>query len=167
MQSAEKCNSVCVKPSSGKKVFQGSYSINMDAKGRLAVPTKCRDQLAQLCGGDIVVTAHIQDRCLLIYPEKEWNENVLPAVEKLPTAYKKSLRAQRLLIGYATSMNVDANGRILLPQTLRDFAGLEKKLMLVGLGNKFELWSEDAWWASIDADDADEPMPDALLSLSL
>lgn len=148
-------------------MFQGSYSINMDAKGRLAVPTKCRELLASACGGNIVVTAHIQDRCLLIYPEQEWENNILPAVKSLPTVYKKSVRAQRLLIGYANNMSVDSNGRILLPQTLREYAGLDKKLMLVGLGNKYELWSEDAWWKSIEESDSDEPMPDEMLSLSL
>jgi MraZ protein len=148
-------------------VFQGSYSINMDAKGRLAVPAKCRDLLADVCSNKIVMTAHIHDRCVSIYPEPEWEKNVLPKVKNLPTAYKKAQRAQRLIIGYANALEIDANGRVLIPPTLRDFAGLEKKLMLVGLGNKFELWSEDAWWASINDDDDDEPMPNEMLSLSL
>ena len=139
----------------------------MDAKGRIAIPAKCRELLASICGGNIVITANMQDRCLLIYPEGEWQENILPKVKALPSFNKAALRAQRLLIGYATSMELDSNGRVLVSPTLRDYARLEKKLMLVGLGNKFELWDEDSWNAAIaDAVD-DEDLPEEMLSLSL
>lgn len=147
-------------------MFQGSNAINMDAKGRIAIPTKCRDQLAAACGGQVVITAHIQERCLSVYPIQEWRERVLPQVQALPTVNKQAARAQRLVIGYAHELSVDANGRVLLPPTLRDFAGLEKKLMLVGLGNKFELWDEQAWNATL-LDVGDEPMPEAMLSLNI
>lgn len=138
----------------------------MDAKGRIAVPTKCRELLASLCGGQIVITAHIQERCLSVYPIDEWKQNVLPQIQALPTVYKQAARAQRLVIGYAHEFTVDANGRVLLPPTLREFAGLEKKLMLVGLGNKFELWDEDAWFATLNVAD-DEPIPEAMLTLNI
>lgn len=147
-------------------VFQGSNSINMDAKGRMAVPTKCREQLVSVCGGQVVMTAHIQERCLSIYPIHEWENSVLPKIQALPTVNKAAARAQRLVIGYANEMSIDANGRILIPPTLREFASLEKKLMLVGLGNKFELWDEDAWFAVLDESD-DGPMPEAMLSLNI
>lgn len=138
----------------------------MDAKGRIAIPTKCREQLASVCDGQIVITAHIQERCLSIYPIQEWTDNVLPQIQALPTVYKQAARAQRLVIGYAHEITVDSNGRVLLPPTLRDFAGLEKKLMLVGLGGKFELWDEDAWNATLVETD-DEPIPEAMLSLNI
>lgn len=138
----------------------------MDAKGRMAIPAKYRDTLADACEGRIVVTAHTQDRCLLVYPETEWAE-ILPKIEALPSFNKAALRAQRLLIGYATTLELDGNGRVLLPPTLRDYANFDKKLMLVGLGKKFELWSEEAWFASIaDVDDGDE-LPQEMLTLSL
>jgi MraZ protein len=147
-------------------VFQGSHSINMDAKGRMAIPAKYRDDLASACGGRIVMTAHTQDRCVLVYPENEW-ETILPKIEALPSFNKAALRAQRLLIGYATTLELDGNGRVLVPPTLRDYAGLEKKMMLVGLGKKFELWSEAAWLQSVAECDPDEALPDEMLTLSL
>lgn len=147
-------------------MYQGSQSINMDAKGRLAIPAKHRDMLVSSCGGRIVMTAHTQDKCVLIYPETEW-QNILPKIEALPTFNKSALRAQRLLIGYACALELDSNGRVLIPPTLRDYANLEKKLMLVGLGKKFELWSEESWLASVADSDDDEPLPAEMLSLSL
>lgn len=138
----------------------------MDAKGRMAIPAKYREQLASECDGRIVMTAHTQDRCVLVYPEHEW-QTILPKIEALPTFNKAALRAQRLLIGYACSLELDGNGRVLVPPTLRDYAKLEKKLMLVGLGKKFELWSEDAWLASVADVDDDEALPEEMMSLSL
>ena len=138
----------------------------MDAKGRMAIPAKYREQLASECDGRIVMTAHTQDRCVLVYPEHEW-QTILPKIEALPTFNKAALRAQRLLIGYACSLELDGNGRVLVPPTLRDYAKLEKKLMLVGVGKKFELWSEDAWLASVADVDDDEALPEEMMSLSL
>ncbi len=141
-------------------MYQSSHSINMDAKGRLAIPTKVRDMLLADCGGRIVITAHTDERCLLIYPEHEWNQK-LPEIKALPSRNKKAARIQRRLLGYATPMEVDeANGRLLLPPTLRDFAGLDKKLILVGLLNKYELWSEEAWFNYLNEEDDDEDEPE-------
>lgn len=148
-------------------MFQGSHSINMDAKGRIAVPAKQRESLMAMCEGRVVMTAHTQDRCVLVYPETEW-ELILPKIEALPTFNKAALRTQRLLIGYATSLELDSNGRVLVPPTLREFAKLDKKLMLVGLGKKFELWSEEAWLQTVaDAELDDEELPPEMLTLSL
>jgi len=147
-------------------VFQGSHAINMDAKGRMAIPAKYRDSLASACDGRIVMTAHTQDRCVLVYPEPEW-QTILPKIEALPTFNKASLRAQRLLIGYATPLELDGNGRVLVPPTLRDYAKLDKKLMLVGLGKKFELWSEEAWLASVADLETEDDLPEAMMSLTL
>jgi MraZ protein len=146
-------------------VFQGSHAINLDAKGRIAVPAKCREALASVCQGRVVLTAHTQDRCVLLYPEPEW-EQILPKIEALPSFNKAALRAQRLLIGYATPLELDGAGRLLIPPTLRDYAGLDKNLMLVGLGKKFELWDEAAWISTL-ADDGDADLPPEMLSLSL
>lgn len=139
----------------------------MDAKGRIAIPAKHRDSLAAMCDGRVVMTAHTEDRCLLVYPETEW-QVILPKIEALPTFNKLALRAQRLLLGYATSLELDGTGRVLVPPTLRDYAGLDKKTMLVGLGKKFELWSEEAWLRSVaDISIENEVMPAEMLSLSL
>ena len=138
----------------------------MDAKGRMAIPTKIRESLASFCDGRIVVTAHTEERCLLVYPESQWQE-ILPKIESLPSFNKMARRAQRLLIGYATPLEMDGNGRILVPPTLREYASLEKKLMLVGQGKKFELWSENSWFDWLDGADDDEDMPEEMRNLSL
>ncbi len=148
-------------------MYLGSYAINMDAKGRLAIPARVRDGLLANCAGKLVVTAHTEERCLLVYPEPQWQE-LLPQIEALPNINRKASRMQRLLLGYATSLEIDeANGRILLPPTLREYASLEKKLMLVGQGKKLELWSEGNWFAYLDAAGDDDVVPDEVLALSL
>lgn len=148
-------------------MFQGSHNISLDAKGRIAVPAKHREALVSACGGRIVMTAHTEDRCVLVYPESEW-EAILPKIEALPTFNKLALRAQRLLIGYATRLELDGNGRVLVPPPLRDYAKLDKKLLLVGLGKKFELWSEESWLQSVaDVDTQNEELPGEMLTLSL
>jgi len=146
----------------------GSNAINMDAKGRLAIPAKVRDALLSECGGRIVVTAHTEERCLLIYPEQQWLQ-LLPQIESLPNINRKAAKMQRVLLGYATNLEIDeSHGRILLPPTLREYAGLEKKLMLVGQSKKLELWSEEEWLKYLNAeDDDDEVVPDEVLSLCL
>ena len=149
-----------------KNVYLGSHAINMDAKGRLAIPTRVRDSLLEDCSGRLVTTAHTEERCLLVYPEPQWQE-ILPKIEALPSFNKVARRAQRLLIGYACELQVDANGRVLIPPTLRDYAGLEKKLMLVGQGKKLELWSEDRWMAWLDGSEGEGEMPEEMASLSL
>jgi len=147
-------------------LFLGSHTINMDAKGRMAIPTKIRESLASFCDGRIVVTAHTEERCLLVYPESQWQE-ILPKIENLPSFNKMARRAQRLLIGYATPLEMDGNGRILVPPTLREYASLEKKLMLVGQGKKFELWSENGWFDWLDGADQDDDIPEEMRNLSL
>ena len=148
-------------------MYLGSNAISMDAKGRLAIPAKVRDTLLSDCAGRIVVTAHTEERCLLVYPEQQWQQ-LLPQIESLPNINRKAAKMQRLLLGYATNLEVDeANGRILLPPTLREYAGLEKKLMLVGQGKKLELWSEEEWANYLGADGGDEEIPAEVLSLSL
>ena len=147
-------------------MFIGSYAITMDAKGRMAIPAKVRDALASVCEGRLVVTAHTEERCLLVYPEPQWLD-LQPKIEALPNIHRKARRMQRLLLGYATPLELDGNGRVLLPQTLRDYANLEKKLMLIGQGKKLELWSESGWNQELDTGDDDESMPEEMLSLSL
>lgn len=131
----------------------------------MAIPTRIRDELMALCGGRLVVTAHTEDRCLLVYPEPEWLI-LLPQIEALPSFNKVSQRVKRILIGYANTLELDANGRFLVPPTLRDYANLDKKMMLVGQGKKLELWSEESWLALLEQP-ADDEIPSEMLSLSL
>ncbi len=151
-------------------MFRGVQHINMDAKGRLAMPARQREPLLAQCGGEIVVTIDTQSKCLAIYPLPEW-ERIEQDIQNLPALNPAVKRFQRLMLGYATDVELDGNGRMLLPQPLRDYARLEKKLVLVGQGNKLELWSEDLWLAERDQallDSGPEAeLPDELMSLTL
>lgn len=151
-------------------MFRGVQHINMDAKGRLAMPARQREPLAELCGGKVVVTIDTQATCLVIYPLPEW-ERFEGEVQALPAMKPAIRRFQRLTLGYATDLDLDANGRMLLPQSLREYAQLDKKLVVVGQGNKLELWSEALWFAERDQalleSGNDAELPDELMSLTL
>jgi MraZ protein len=121
----------------------------MDAKGRLAMPARQREPLLSICAGQVVVTIDTQVACLVIYPLPEW-ERVEREIQSLPTLKPAVKRFQRLVLGYATDLELDGNGRLLLPQSLRDHAQLDKKLVLVGQGNKMELWSDVLWLAQCE-----------------
>lgn len=151
-------------------MFRGVQHINMDAKGRFAIPARQREPLLEVCEGQIVVTIDTQSHCLSIYPLPAW-ERIERDLQNLPSLNPAVKRFQRLMLGYATDVQLDANGRMLLPASLRDYAQLEKKLVLVGQGNKLELWSEDLWFAERDEALQDVgssgPLPDELLNLPL
>lgn len=124
-------------------MFRGINRINLDAKGRLAIPTRYRERLREYCASELVVTVD-PDRCLLIYPLPDWNviEQVLM---KLPTFDESARILQRLLVGHATETEMDGQGRVLLPTPLREFARLEKQTVMIGQGARFELWDEVRW----------------------
>lgn len=115
----------------------------------MAIPARIRDSLLSAGAGSLWVTAHMYERCLLVYTESEW-EPVLAKIQALPSGNEQVRKIQRRFMGQAVNLEMDANGRILVPPTLRNFAHLDKKLMLVCLGNKFELWDEDSWNALMD-----------------
>lgn len=125
-------------------MFRGVNPINVDAKGRMAMPMRYRERLNELCNNQLVLTIETEDRCLLLYPLPTW-EVIQQKIEALPSFDPAARRIQRLLIGHATDIELDGNGRLLLSQPLRDYAQLTKKVILLGQGNKFELWDEDCW----------------------
>ncbi|CAM4415576.1 MAG: Transcriptional regulator MraZ [Legionellaceae bacterium] len=129
-------------------MFRGITAINLDPKGRMVMPTRYRDRL-EIQGGQLVITIDTESPCLLLYPLKEW-EIIEQKLEALPSFNEITRRIQRLLIGHATDVEMDNSGRILLPPLLREYAKLEKHLMLVGQGKKFELWDEGQWQARRD-----------------
>jgi len=150
--------------------FRGINNISVDAKGRMAMPARYRERLLEGCGGRLVVTVD-QDHCLLVYPLPEW-EIIESKLISLPSLNKQARLLQRLLIGHATELDMDAQGRILLPAMLREFAGLKKKAVIIGQGKKLEIWDEDTWgesqeeWvAAVQADEGE--LPAALEELSL
>lgn len=151
-------------------VFRGINNLALDAKGRMAMPARYRDRLVETCGGRLVVTVD-RDRCLLVYPLHEW-EQIEAQLVALPSLNKQARLLQRLLIGHATEVELDSQGRILLPNMLRDYAALDKKIVLIGQGKKFEIWDEQswndkqqAWLQDVNADEGD--MPASLENLSL
>jgi len=149
-------------------VFRGATKITLDAKGRLAIPTRYRERIATRCDGQLVITLD-RDHCLLIYPLPDWEE-IERKLVRLPSLQKRTREMQRIMLGYATEVEVDGAGRILLSRELREVAGLERTAMLIGQGHKFELWDEERWNAIRDdwlnADD-DGDLPPELESLSL
>jgi len=148
-------------------VFRGATKVSLDAKGRMAIPTRYRERLAARCDGEIVVTVD-RDHCLLIYPLPDWEELERKLV-RLPSMNKVARNIVRIMVGYATEVDMDSSGRILVSRELRDFADLEKQAMLIGQGNKFELWDEETWNEKRDAwlsDDEDGELPADLESIS-
>jgi MraZ protein len=144
----------------------------MDAKGRIAVPSRYRQTLQDLCEGRLVITLD-RSGCLLLYPEPEWLE-VEQKLRQLPATNNDARRLQRLMVGHATELELDKQGRILLPAVLREVAALERHIMLVGQINKFELWDETAWnqmreqWmAAPMEEEANLSLPEAFDSLTL
>lgn len=129
-------------------MFRGVNNVALDAKGRLAIPTRYRERLAERCNGQLVVTVDTA-RCLLLYPLPDW-EDIERKLVKLPSFNAQARRLQRLLVGHATELELDSHGRVLLPPPLREFAGLDKRVVMIGQGNKFELWDEETWNASRD-----------------
>jgi MraZ protein len=126
----------------------------------MAIPTRYRERLIDRCGGQLVVTVD-KDLCLLVYPLPDWEELEQKLV-RLPSMNKVARRIVRIMVGYATDIDMDSNGRILISKELREFASLTKQGMLIGQGLKFELWDEATWnekrdeWLS-DEDDGDMP----------
>ncbi|MBS3953447.1 MAG: division/cell wall cluster transcriptional repressor MraZ [Methylomicrobium sp.] len=133
-------------------MLRGISSINLDPKGRIAIPTRYREELQECCDRQLVVTVAVNDRCvgepgcLWLYPLPEW-EKLEQTIVKLPTLNKMAGMLRRFVIGNATECEMDGQGRMLIPEKLREFAQMDKKILLVGQLNKFELWSELAWTA--------------------
>jgi MraZ protein len=148
-------------------VFQGETAITIDDKGRLAVPTAYRDVIARECGGRLVITYNpFESGSLYLYPQPVW-ERVRDQVNALPRTKRTSRTFQLKLVGAATFVEPDANGRISVPATHRAAVGIEKRAVLLGMGDKFELWSEQAHHAQIRQVITDDDLSDGLLDLQL
>lgn len=151
-------------------MFRGVNQINLDAKGRMAIPARYREKITTCCSGQLVATIDTEERCLLLYPLEEW-EVIQEKIESLPSFNPAARRIQRLLIGHATDIEVDGNGRLLLPGPLREYAELDKKIVLLGQGQKFEIWSESRWLETreeyLQEVNAGAEMPEELQNLSL
>lgn len=153
-------------------MFKGSHPVTIDAKGRFAIPASYRQSLNDDCGGRMAVTQH-WDGCLLVYPYPEYRkfEQQLLAQPSLNPAVRET---QRFFLGSAKDVDMDRQGRLLLPSHLRAHAGLESRGVLVGMGQLFELWDEQQWeqrnaetGKRLAQQAANGELPDALMSISL
>lgn len=124
-------------------MFRGISQLNLDVKGRLAIPARHRDVLLERCSGHLVITADA-DHCLLVYPLPDW-ELIQQKLEGLSNLDPRVRELQRRLIGFAVDVEMDGAGRVLISPALRDYAELGKAVVLVGQGKKFELWNKDNW----------------------
>lgn len=124
-------------------MFQGATALNLDIKGRLAVPTRHRDALQSGTNSKQVLTAH-PHRCLLLYPAPAW-EPIRVQIMGFSSFDAQTSLWKRLLVGFAEEVELDASGRLLISPELRKFASLEKQVMMVGQGSHFEIWSQGTW----------------------
>jgi MraZ protein len=148
-------------------VFQGETAITVDDKGRLAIPTSYRDLVADACANRLVITYNpFETGCLWIFPHSEW-EKVRDQVNALPTVKAVHRALQMKLVGAAAFLEPDSAARILLPSSQRAAAGIEKKAVLLGMGNKFELWSEQAHLAKIRQTIGEDEISDDMTDLRL
>jgi len=150
-------------------MFRGATRVTLDTKGRFAMPARYRDGLLEHFSGQLVTTVD-RDYCLLLYPLPTWEE-IERRLTTLPTLNRQVRRLQRLMIGYATELELDGHGRVRLPRELREFAGLDRQVMLIGQGNKFELWDAERWTERRDTwlheETEESGLPAELESLSL
>jgi MraZ protein len=155
-------------------MYRGINAVNLDSKGRVMLPARYREALSQekeSIGEKLIVTIDTESPCLLLYPLVEW-QKIEEKIQALSSFNKATRRIQRLLIGHATEVEVDNSGRVLLPPLLREYASLEKDIVLIGQGNKFEIWDKKYWqkhrdeWLAEEADSATD-IPPELQSLAL
>lgn len=148
-------------------MFQGETAITVDDKGRLSIPMAYRDLVATACDNRLVVTYNPYEQgCLWLYPVQVW-DGVRVQINALPMAKRVHRNLQLKLVGAATHVEADSNGRLLLPASHRNVADIEKKAVLLGMGNKFELWSEKAHRAQIEQTIDEAHLSPAMLELSL
>lgn len=152
-------------------MFRGLTAVSIDAKGRITVPSHYRRMFIDESDGELVLTIDTEERCLLLYPASVWQQ-IEERLESLPSFNAAARRIQRLLIGHATDLELDRQGRVLLPTLLREYAGLDRNVMLVGQSNKVEIWGEAQWSSQrarwlVESLAEKEDMPKELEALSL
>jgi MraZ protein len=148
-------------------MFQGETAITIDDKGRLAIPTSYRDLVARECGNRLVITYNpFEPGSLYLYPQPVW-EKVRDQVNALPRTRSVSRNLQLKLVGAASFVEPDGSGRISIPASHRNAVGIDKKAVLLGMGDKFELWSEQAHHAQIRQTLTDADLGEGLLDLQL
>src|SRR5690349_19912285 len=149
------------------RVFQGETAITVDDKGRLAIPTAYRELVAGACANRLVVSySPFEMGCLWLFPYAEW-EKVRDQVNALPMVKAPHRNLQMQMVGEATVIEPAGTSRVLLPTIQRAAVGIEKKAVLLGVGNKFEMWSEQAHLAKIRQTLGEDDITDDMADLRL
>lgn len=154
-----------------KRMFRGLSAAQIDSKGRVTVPANYRTLMVEEASGSLVITIDTEDACLLLYPFPQW-QIIEEKLMALPSFNPETRRIQRLLMGHATELELDRQGRILVPPLLREYANLDTSVILVGQGKKIEMWNEQAWedarvtWLA-ETSDENYSVPMELSSLTL
>ncbi len=128
-------------------MFRGANKVTVDVKGRLAIPTRYRERIAQRSKGQLIIT--VDRQCLLVYPLPDWVE-IERQLNRLPSLNDQARLIRQFMVGYASDVALDSHGRVLLTKELREFAAIDRQALLIGQGNKFELWDEKRWSKRID-----------------
>ena len=148
-------------------MFQGETAITVDDKGRLAIPTAYRDQVARECGNCLVIAYNpFEAGSLYLYPRQEW-ERVRDSINALPKSRGAHRSLQFKLVGAAVPVELDGNGRISIPASHRSAVGIDRKAVLLGMGGKFELWSEQAHLEQVQKTIAEADVSEAMLEMAL
>ncbi len=131
-------------------MFRGAHSINLDSKGRIAVPSIYRGKLIDDYHGELVITKHLVDKCLVLYPSSRWDE-LEATLASLSSTNQKHRAIKRILLGNASDVKLK-NDRVMIPASLRELVGLTKQIFLVGDGKSFQIWDKDQWHKQMDED---------------
>ena len=132
-------------------MFRGANSINLDSKGRIAVPAKYRQCIIESAASHMIITFDPYDNCLLIFTLEHW-ESTEADLQALSNSKPLHRRLKRTMLSHATEVDMDANGRLLIPSVLREKVELKKDVMLIGQGKTFQLWDEASWGELVDED---------------
>lgn len=132
-------------------MFRGANSINLDSKGRIAIPAKYRQRITESAASHMIITCDPYDNCLLIFTLEHW-ENTESDLQSLSNSKPLHRRLKRIMLSHATEVDMDANGRLLIPSVLRERAQLQKDVMLVGQGKTFQLWNDSSWSQLVEED---------------
>ena len=149
-------------------MFEGASALTLDAKGRMSVPAAYRALIRENGGGNVVITLDLNDDCLTMYTEFEW-KLVQEKIKTLPSFNPHVLKLKRIVVGHAAKCSMDGNSRILIPPLLREAVGIDKRIALIGMTNKFEIWDEQAWARTLKEmkEDIAGEMPEEIANLSI
>ena len=132
-------------------MFRGANSINLDSKGRIAIPAKYRSCITESCESHLIITCDPYDNCLLIFTLEHWATTEAD-LQSLSNSKPLHRRLKRIMLSHATEVDMDGSGRLLIPSVLRERSNLKKEVMLIGHGNTFQLWNESVWHQLVEQD---------------